>query len=110
MAKKSQKTKDQLTDTAQNVFHLLEQLAKLKKTHCMNVLILENSVQDLISPNCGEFQLYFYKNLFDPDEKSKILNHQTLNESTLETIIMKFFQLMLLKINIFLIILKKNEL
>ena len=76
----------------------------------MNVLILENSVQDLISPNCGEFQLYFYKNLFDPDEKSKILNHQTLNESTLETIIMKFFQLMLLKINTFLIILKKNEL
>ena len=76
----------------------------------MNVLILENSVQDLISPKCGEFELYFYKTLFDPDEKSKILNHQMLNESTLEAIIMKFFQLMLLKINIFLIILKKNEL
>ena len=57
----------------------------------MNVLILENSVQDLISPNCGEFQLYFYKNLFDPDEKSKILNHQTLNKSTLETIINEIF-------------------
>ena len=76
----------------------------------MNNLILENSIQDIICSNCGEFQLYFYKNLFDPDEKSKILNHQTLNESTLETIIMKFFQLMLLKINTFLIILKKNEL
>ena len=57
----------------------------------MNVLILENSVQDLISPNCGEFQLYFYKNLFDPDEKSKILSHQTLNKSTLETIINEIF-------------------
>ena len=89
--KMSQKTKNQLTDTAQNFFHLLEQFAKLKKTHCMNVLILENSIQDIISPNCREFQLYFYKNLFDPDEKSKILSHQTLNKSTLETIINEIF-------------------
>ena len=58
----------------------------------MNVLILENSVQDLISSNCGEFQLYFYKNLFDLDEKSKILRHQTLDKSTLETIINEIFQ------------------
>ena len=57
----------------------------------MNVLILENDIQDLISPNCGEFQLYFCKNLFDPDEKSKILSHQTLNKSTLETIINEIF-------------------
>ena len=65
--KMSQKTKDQLTDTAQNFFHLLEQFAKLKKTHCMNILILENQIQDLVSQNCGQFQLYFYKNLFDLD-------------------------------------------
>ena len=89
--KLSQKTKDQLTDTAQNFFHLLEQFAKLKKTHCLNVVILENSIQDLIIPNWGEFQLYFYKNLFDPDKKSKILSHQTLNKSTLETIINEIF-------------------
>ena len=54
----------------------------------MNVLILENNIQDLIS---REFQLYFYKNLFDPDEKSKILSHQTLNKHTLETIINEIF-------------------
>ena len=54
--KMSKKTKDQLTDTAQNVSHLLEQFAKLKKTHCMNLLILQNEIQDLISPNCREFQ------------------------------------------------------
>ena len=89
--KMSQKTKDQLTDIAQNFFHLLEQFLKLKGIHCMNVLRLENSIQDIFSPNCGEFQLYFYKNLFDPDEKSKILSHQTLNKSTLETIINAIF-------------------
>ena len=68
----SHKTKDQLTDVAQNFFYSLEQFAKLKNTHCMNLLILENQIQTLVSPNCGQFQLYFYKNLFDSDEQSKI--------------------------------------
>ena len=89
--KMSQKTKDQLTDTVQNFFHLLKQFAKFKKTYCMNILILENQIHDLISPNCGQFRLYFYKNLFDPDEKSKILSHGTLSKSTLETIINEIF-------------------
>ena len=91
MAKNVSKRKDQLTDTAQNFFHLLEQFAKLKQTHYMNILILENQIQDLINPNCGQFQLYFYNNLFDPDEKSKILSHGTLNKTTLETIINEIF-------------------
>ena len=89
--KMPQKANDQLTETAQNFFHLLEQFPKLKKTHCMNLLILENDIQDLICPNCREFQLYFYKNLFDPDERSKIQSHQTLNKSTLENIINEIF-------------------
>ena len=89
--KMSHKKKDQLTDTAQNFFHLLEQFAKLKGTRCMNILILENQLQDLNSTNCGEFQLYFYKNLFDPNEKSKISSHRTLNKNTLQTIMNKIF-------------------
>ena len=89
--KMSHKTEDQLTDTAQNFVHLLEQFAKLKKTHCMNILILENQIQDLVSPNCGQFQIYFYKSLFDPNKKSKILSHGTLNKSALETVINEIF-------------------
>ena len=89
--KMSHKRKDQQTGIAQSFFHLLEQFSKLKKTHCMNILILENQIQDLTRPNCGQFQLYFYKNLFDPDEKSKIISHRTLNKSTLQTIINEIF-------------------
>ena len=89
--KMQQKTKTQLTDTAQNLFHLLEQFAELKNSYCINILILENTVQSLTSPNCGSFQLYFYKNLFDPDERSKILNHKTLNKRTFQTIINQIF-------------------
>ena len=89
--KMSHNKKDQLTETAQNVFHLLEQFAKLKGTCCMNILILQNQLQDLTSTNCGEFQLYLYKNLFDPNEKSKILSHRTLNKNTLQTIMNQIF-------------------
>ena len=89
--KMSHKVKEQLTDTAQNLFHLLEQFAKLKKTDCMNILTLENDVKNLVSSTYGAFQLYFYKNLFDPDEKSKIISHDNLNKKTLETIINGIF-------------------
>ena len=89
--KLQQKTKSQLTDTAQNFFHLLEQFVKLKKSRCMNILILGNSVQNLTSLNYGSFRLYFYRSLFDPDEKSNILNHKTLINSTFQTIINEIF-------------------
>ena len=44
----------------------------------MNILILENRVQSLLTSSCGPFRLYFCKNLFDPDERIKILDHQKL--------------------------------
>ena len=83
--------KEQLTDTAQNYFHLLSQFAKLKRTNDMNILIVEHVVQELTSSTCGLFQLYFYKSIFDPEEKSKIKNHETLNKKTIETILNEIF-------------------
>ena len=57
----------------------------------MNLLILENTIQKLTSVTCGQFQLYCYKNLFDPDDQSETLNHQKLAKNTLETRINKSF-------------------
>ena len=87
----NQKIKSQLTETAQNFSHLLEQFAKLKKTNCMSIMILENTIQDIETSNCGQFQLYLYENLFDPDNESKILNHRKLTKQTLQTIINEIF-------------------
>ena len=39
----------------------------------------------------GNSNYIFTENLFDPDEKSKILSHGALNKSTLETIINEIF-------------------
>ena len=83
--------KEQLAETAQNFFHLLQQFPKLKKTNEMSILILENPIQDLTSSICGIFQLYFYKDLFDPDKKSKVTDHENLNKHTIEVIFNKFF-------------------
>ena len=83
--------KEQMIETAQNFFHLLQQFAKLKKTNDMNILILEQPVQDLTSSNCGIFQLYFYKNFFEPNKKSKIINHENLKKRTIEVIFNETF-------------------
>ena len=83
--------KEQLTDTAQFFFQLLTQFEKLKKTNDMNILIVELPVQELTSSTCGLFQLYFYKDIFDPEEKSKLINHETLNKRTIEAILNEIF-------------------
>ena len=85
--KMQQKTKNQLTDTAQNFFNLLEQFAKLKKKSLHEQIDTGKWCAKSENSNCGSFQLYFYKNLFDPDENNKIINHKTLNKSTLQTTI-----------------------
>ena len=59
--KMSHKVKDQLTDTAQIIFHLLEEFTKLKKTKCMNILILENNVESITGQAVVNFNYIFIK-------------------------------------------------
>ena len=42
---------------------------------------------------CGIFQLYFYDNLFNPIENSKIQEKATLNETTIGTLLNELFVL-----------------
>ena len=50
-------------------------------------------MQDLNSVTCGVFQIYFYDNLFNPDENSKIKNKKRLNKRTIETLLNELFVL-----------------
>ena len=83
--------KSQLNETATYFFHLLYQFAKLKKSNKMKIVILENNLQELTSSTCGIFQLYFYKNVFDPSIKSSILEQKTLNTSTVQILLNEIF-------------------
>ena len=87
--KKLSKTElDSLSDTAANFFHFIQAFGnKLKLRNFVNIRTVEDRVQDLNSSTCGIFQLYFYDNLFIPDEKSKIQNNNRLNKKTIETLL-----------------------
>ena len=55
--------------------------------------MLEDRIQDLNTSTCGIFQLYFYKNLFNPDQNSKIQKETKLKKSTVETLLNELFSL-----------------
>ena len=55
--------------------------------------MVEDRVQNLNSATCGIFQLYFYDNLFNPNEISKIQDKAKLNKKTIETLLNELFVL-----------------
>ena len=89
VCKKLSKTElDSLSDTAPNFFHFIQAFGnKFKLRNFVNIRTVEDRVQDWNSSTCGIFQLYFYDNLFIPDEKSKIQNNNRLNKKTTETLL-----------------------
>ena len=42
---------------------------------------------------CGLFELYFYKNLFNPDQNSKLQNDKRLSQKTMETLLNELLSL-----------------
>ena len=73
--KRKEKSLDNLTNTAKDFFHLLSEFGKLKKQKKeMKVILLDDQFQELAIDTYGIFQLYFYKNLFDPVRDSKIID------------------------------------
>ena len=55
--------------------------------------MVEDRLQDLDSATCGIFQIYFYQNLFNPEENSKIQGNAKLNKKTVETLLNEIFSL-----------------
>ena len=62
-------------------------LSKLKLRDFVNIWMVEDIVQDLDSVTCGVFQIYFFENLFNPDENSKIQDKKRLNKRKMETLL-----------------------
>ena len=55
----------------------------------MNILIVEHPAQELSRSTL--IQLFFDKNIFDPEEKSKIINPKTLKKRTIKAILNEIF-------------------
>ena len=86
-------SKRQLTRTAQDFFHTLNEFAKIHKRKVVDVFMVDDCLQNLESDTCGLFQLYFYVNLFLPEKNSKILNNKNLAISTIQTLLNEIFVL-----------------
>ena len=55
--------------------------------------MVEDRIQDLDTVYCGIFQIYFYDNLFNPDQNNKIQNRKKLNKKTVEILLNELFVL-----------------
>ena len=83
---------DALSDTAMNFFHFVQAFGnKLNLCDFVNIWSKEDRVQDLNSETCGIFQIYFYDNLLDRNEDSKIQHKKRLNKRTIETLRNRLF-------------------
>ena len=76
----SKRELDNLSDTARDFFHFVQSFrSKLKLRDFVNTWMVEDTVQDFNSVTCGIFQIYFYDNLFNPDQNSIIQDKKRLN-------------------------------
>ena len=90
----SKKEIDSLSNTTRDFFYFVQVFGiKLKLRSFVNIWMVEDRIQDLDSNSCGIFQLYFYENLFNPDQNSKIQNETKFKKTTVETLLNELFSL-----------------
>ena len=88
LIKLSKRELDALSDTTNDFFRFILAFGnKLKLRNFVNIWMVEDRVQDLNSVTCGIFQLYFYDNLFNPNENSKIQDKAKLYKKTVEILL-----------------------
>ena len=65
-----------------HVIHLINEFAELNSIKNEAMLhFVDYQLQNLRSDTCGIFQLYFYKSLFDPLKKSRIITDEKLTKN-----------------------------
>ena len=92
--KLSKKEIDSLSETARDFFYYIQAFGiKFKLRGFVNIWMVEDRLQELDSATCGIFQIYFYQNLFNPEENSKIQRNAKLNKKKVETLLNELFSL-----------------
>ena len=92
--KLSKKEIDSLSETARDFFYFIQAFGiKFKLRGFVNIWMVEDRLQELDSATCGIFQIYFYQNLFNPEENSKIQRNAKLNKKKVETLLNELFSL-----------------
>ena len=79
-----------LSSIAADLFHLINKFAELNRIKD-EVILKDEVINKTKYQTLQIFQLYFYKNLFHPPKKSKIINHSKLTKNTILTLLNKIF-------------------
>ena len=83
-----------LSTTAKDLFHLLSEFAYFKGHEKeLKLVCVDDQLQESDSSTCRNFQLYFYKHLFDLPLQIKIINDTRLTKKTIETLLNDLFTL-----------------
>ena len=91
-----EKIKDfkELRTTTQDLLHLMYEFGKLHNVENeVTVFSLDDQLQKIETDTCGIFQLYFYYNLFNPLNKSSIVQDHVISKRTIEKLLSKIFSL-----------------
>ena len=83
-----------LSNTARDFFYFVQSFGNfLKVKDSLNIWMVQDRIQDIENVTCSIFQLYFYKNLFNPNADSKIQSDKKLTKKTAETLLNELFSL-----------------
>ena len=85
--------KSKLTNTANDFFYTLFEFGRVHNESVVDIFMVDDPLQDEKSDTCGIFQLYFYTNLFLPQENSKIIKNRQITMRTISTLLNEFFTL-----------------
>ena len=78
---KNIKTVNRLSETMQDILHLLTEFGKLHNLkEDVRVHFIVNQLQKAEIDACRVFQLYFFVNLFNPDENRAIFEDKPLTK------------------------------
>ena len=91
-----EKIKDlkELRTTTQDLLHLMYEFGKLHNIENeVTVFSLDDQLQKIETDTCGIFQLYFYYNLFNPLNKSSIVQDNVISKLTIEKLLNEIFSL-----------------
>ena len=75
------KTVNRLSETTQDILHLINEFGKLHNLkEEVRVHFVDDQLQKTETDTCGVFQLYFFVNLFNPDENGAIIEDKILTK------------------------------
>ena len=78
---KNIKTVNRLSETTQDILHLINEFGKLHNLkEEVRVRFVDDQLQKTETNTCRVFQLYFFVNLFNPDENSVVIEDKILTK------------------------------